>query len=443
MLEYFTGWLMETLFKTTWWDYSHRKFNIKGRVCLRNSLLFGLMGMAMVYFLHPLVMDVINNLGGKTQRLLSGALLAILLFDLLRTVATLTHMEEKMVLAKDVLKDLEAYQKQYHWFNRKDIKGSRLQLHKVALAAEDSEQKQRILAYLDKTEKQQGKITNLTRMVKAYPGMKLKELNEEFTVVKKALIAKGEKQKGFFQNLWEKTKAKGKKAWQDIKESYQGVNLVQMIWVFIIGSVVGFVVETLWCLVTRGMIESRQGLVYGPFSQVYGMGAVIMVLLLSPFAKKGDGWLFFAGAFVGGFYEAVCSLMQEIAFGSVSWEYGEFPFSLLGGRTHLLYMCFWGILTIVYMKTIYPAMARLIEKAPKRPKLFFTWVMVVLLVLDMGISALAVGRWSQRIKGIPAENPVAHWTDEHYPDEMMEEIYPNMVFTHEALKEEKALPQGE
>ena len=46
LLEYLTGWLLETIFQMRWWDYSGRRFQLHGRICLRNALLFGLLGLA-------------------------------------------------------------------------------------------------------------------------------------------------------------------------------------------------------------------------------------------------------------------------------------------------------------------------------------------------------------------------------------------------------------
>ena len=57
-----------------------------------------------------------------------------------------------------------------------------------------------------------------------------------------------------------------------------GVNFYKLVWVFIIGCVLGFVIEEAWCLLTKHVWESRKGLIYGPFSQVYGFGAVLMTL---------------------------------------------------------------------------------------------------------------------------------------------------------------------
>lgn len=53
ILEYFASWYMEKVFKARWWDYSDRKFNINGRICLRNLIAFGIMGITVTYFINP------------------------------------------------------------------------------------------------------------------------------------------------------------------------------------------------------------------------------------------------------------------------------------------------------------------------------------------------------------------------------------------------------
>lgn len=60
VLEYFTSWIMEKLFKTRWWDYSKHKFNLNGRVCLLNSTLFGCMSIVVVYLIHPIIEDFVQ-----------------------------------------------------------------------------------------------------------------------------------------------------------------------------------------------------------------------------------------------------------------------------------------------------------------------------------------------------------------------------------------------
>lgn len=62
VLEYFTSYIMEKLFKARWWDYSERKFNLNGRICGENTVLFGLGGLFIIYIIQPLVSIFINSI---------------------------------------------------------------------------------------------------------------------------------------------------------------------------------------------------------------------------------------------------------------------------------------------------------------------------------------------------------------------------------------------
>lgn len=81
VLEYFTSLLMEKLFKLRWWDYSNRKFQINGRVCLDNALLFGLGGVLVVKVLHPFLSGVVYLLPSSITIWLAIILFFIFLFD--------------------------------------------------------------------------------------------------------------------------------------------------------------------------------------------------------------------------------------------------------------------------------------------------------------------------------------------------------------------------
>lgn len=69
-LEYLTSYIMEIIFHMRWWDYSKRKLNINGRVCLLNSLLFGGLVMIVVYGLHPLVYRLMETMGMLSIRII-------------------------------------------------------------------------------------------------------------------------------------------------------------------------------------------------------------------------------------------------------------------------------------------------------------------------------------------------------------------------------------
>ena len=143
---------------------------------------------------------------------------------------------------------------------------------------------------------------------------------------------------------------------QNLHHFAAGLNGYKLLLLCFIGSFLGVVIEMLWCLVTHGYLESRAGLVYGPFNLLYGIGAVVLTVTLYRFRNRG-AWLSFSGGIlVGSVVEYVCSWGLELVFGSRSWDYSRMPFNL-NGRICLLYSIFWGILGVFWIKKVYPVMA--------------------------------------------------------------------------------------
>ncbi|MEG2596819.1 MAG: putative ABC transporter permease [Oscillospiraceae bacterium] len=206
----------------------------------------------------------------------------------------------------------------------------------------------------------------------------------------------------------------------------KGLNFYKLFWVFFMGCFAGVIIETGWCLLTLHHFESRSGLVYGPFNLVYGFGALIITVGLYWMAKKRDIFIILGGVVLGSLFEYVCSWIQEFLFGTVSWEYGMLSFNV-NGRISLLYSIFWGILALFWIKGIFPLMSRLIEKIPNKVGKPLTWVLLAFMIFNTVVSGVAVGRMAQRRENIPAKSAITKIFDEHFPDERLQKIYPNMV----------------
>lgn len=80
-LEYLTSYLLEKIFHARWWDYSRRRFNLNGRICANTLIPFGLLGLLLIYVLHPFLMDIFDRLSETALRLLSGGLCVIFCTD--------------------------------------------------------------------------------------------------------------------------------------------------------------------------------------------------------------------------------------------------------------------------------------------------------------------------------------------------------------------------
>ena len=80
-LEYLTSWFMEKAFKARWWDYSQRKFNLNGRVCLGTIIPFGILGLFISYISNPFLLGKIYQIPEIWLNIISGTILVIFIID--------------------------------------------------------------------------------------------------------------------------------------------------------------------------------------------------------------------------------------------------------------------------------------------------------------------------------------------------------------------------
>lgn len=81
LLEYFTSYLMEKLFKARWWDYSDKKFNINGRICLETLIPFGILGCVAIYVINPLIFSLFSLTNVQVLKVISILIFIIFAID--------------------------------------------------------------------------------------------------------------------------------------------------------------------------------------------------------------------------------------------------------------------------------------------------------------------------------------------------------------------------
>ena len=197
---------------------------------------------------------------------------------------------------------------------------------------------------------------------------------------------------------------------------------IKIFWIFIIGSVFGFFAEMFYALVYTRTLEIRRGLIYGPFIQIYGIGAVAYYPLISNVQEPKKA--FISGMIMGGSLEYLCSFFQEIFFGTISWDYSNL-FMNLNGRTSLLYCVYWGIIAIIYLKLVYPTFQKMDFLLDKTAIQVVTVFFILFMTFDITIYCMAGNSQQERHQNIPPKGKIDDFLDQTYPDELLDKIYNN------------------
>ena len=200
--------------------------------------------------------------------------------------------------------------------------------------------------------------------------------------------------------------------------------LTKIFWIFLIGSILGYGIEMIVGLVQNGHFVSRQGLLFGPFIQVYGVGLVVYYLVISNIKKKSYKKIFLITMLLGGIVEYLFSYFQEKWFGTVSWDYSNLLFNI-NGRTSLLHCLYWGIGGVIFTRFILPYIEKLNKWCKNSNFRFITVFLVLFITFDILISGMAGLRQLERRNNVVANGYIDSFFDKYYPDEKLEQIYSN------------------
>lgn len=208
---------------------------------------------------------------------------------------------------------------------------------------------------------------------------------------------------------------------------YARLNFYTLVWSFMWGSFIGYLIETAFYFYKRGYFVNRQGVIYGPFSEIYGVGIIIMLLCLYYLRNQKNYIVFIASMALGTLFEYISSIILMEFFGYVSWNYSKYPFNY-EGRICLYASIGWGIFGMVYLKYIFPFTCRMLYKLKKS---FYKWLLIaffVFMVFDLILSTYAVNRMKERHFNLPPNNRIEKIMDRYYPDERLKEIYTSVKF---------------
>lgn len=384
------GVLVEKTLKFKPWDFSSSKFSIGNYITFPYALFLGLLGMLLVGLIIPVLRTAVEAIPFWVSLILVLCFCGIIVIDYVFSMITTVRLLRRIAKLKNSSELMDK--------GATEVEIQELEENYNRLFTENILRKRLAHAYPD-----------LTHM--AY----VKQINAKIEEIKQ-------------DNMKEYTQTFESK--EDKPFAY-GFCFTKLFYLFVIGSFIGTILETIWAFCVDGHFEMRVGMVYGPFIPVYGGGACFLTAALYKLYKLNDTLVFVISAFVGAGFEYFCSWLQEQMFGTVSWDYSDTPFNL-DGRTNLMYALIWGFLGLVWVRYLYPWTAKLIEKIPKRAGAIITTFLIVFMAFNGFMSVTATARWTQRTEGVPASNSFEEYLDEKFDNEKMEFLFPGMKKAAEA-----------
>lgn len=188
VLEYLTGWILEKVFHNKWWDYSEFPFNIKGYVCLKFSILWGLACSFIMLVLHPMIYNFVLFFPKKVGIVLLIAVFLAFAVDCIFTVSTILNLNRHLKVINEVAEKLRnisdeigenIYENVAEAIEKKEI-AEEIQREIQSNVQQGIEKKKAEYEKLVKRHKElmETRIFGQERLLKAFPGMKSTDYNE-------------------------------------------------------------------------------------------------------------------------------------------------------------------------------------------------------------------------------------------------------------------------
>ncbi len=200
---------------------------------------------------------------------------------------------------------------------------------------------------------------------------------------------------------------------------------VKLFYIFILGSIVGWVVEGLYTLIVFKELVNHSAVVIGPFDMAYGICFVVLTLLFYKFKNINIFKAFIIGFIGGTVLEYIMSLGMEIFLGFTAWDYSTYPLNI-NGRVCLIYSVFWGILGIAWVKLIYPFILKILDKFNYKIATKIAIILIVFLVFDVFLTIQARERAKDKLKGIEASNKFEEFLDNTFNNDYLKNMYNNV-----------------
>ncbi len=163
-------------------------------------------------------------------------------------------------------------------------------------------------------------------------------------------------------------------------ELLKGFNFFDYVLTFFILSIIGWVGESLYCSLAKGKFVNR-GFLTGPMCPIYGTGAVVFMVALTPFSER---WylVLLIGMILADTVEYITSFLMEKLFHARWWDYSN-KFLNINGRICFRHTCYWGLASLVYIYLFQPFYLSIYLRVPEKIRYIVLGVIFFLFILDL------------------------------------------------------------
>lgn len=188
-LEYFTGYLLEKLFHAKWWDYSQNKFNFRGRICLLNSILFGLMAVALIFSINPAADNLITSIQRTVRLFISAGFMIYFAADLTVTVKSMQSLNMRLEALSKALASAKEKLDVSGFYNALNISQRMEKLHELM----ETDRGKAIYASISGVRERIKQIESdnrvfQKRIIKAFPDIRSTRYPEMLNIVKEKIM---------------------------------------------------------------------------------------------------------------------------------------------------------------------------------------------------------------------------------------------------------------
>ena len=167
--EYVVGVLLEKLFHTKYWDYSDHKINFQGRVCLSNSIYWGILGVIFTKYIHPFMQEIVGSIDIDIIRFVVVILSMVFVVDVITSIIKLKSIKLALERIEELNNEIKEKLKEIEKETEKSTEKLDIVENIQKIVDDLNEKRNKIIFRLYK---------NVYRLKKAFPAIDTKEIRE-------------------------------------------------------------------------------------------------------------------------------------------------------------------------------------------------------------------------------------------------------------------------